>query len=77
MYLIKVLNKEGRSLSFEQMRYKALFSTRATRLPRFDVKQATYVKSNALSMMTTWRPATQKTLVQGFGVDIDELLQVL
>jgi hypothetical protein len=75
--LIKKLNKEGRSLSFEQMRFKALFSTRATRLPKFDIKTASYSKSDSFSMMTTTSVKPRKVLTQGFGVDIEELLDSL
>lgn len=76
--LIKKINKEGRSLSFEQMRYKALFSTKATRPPKFVLKKATLAKSQMFTY-TSFTASTepQKVLVEGFGVDIDELIKEL
>jgi transposase len=76
--LIKKINKEGRSLAFEQMRYKALFSTKATRPPKFVIKKASFAKSEMFSFVSSTAPKEpQKVLVQGFGVDIDELIKEL
>ncbi|MDA8221747.1 MAG: ISL3 family transposase [Desulfitobacterium hafniense] len=74
--LIKKINKEGRSLSFEQMRYKALFSTKATRPPKFVLKKATLAKSQMFTYFsTTASTEPKKELIEGFGVDIDQLIK--
>jgi len=76
--LIKAINKESRSMSFEQLRYKILFYTRATKLPRFRPKQAAYKPSNSYSMVTPWSFMDEKPqLERGFGVDIDALIEEL
>lgn len=72
--LIKKLDKEGRSLMFEQLRYKALFSTKATRLPKFEPLKATYNQSNVFMHMAPIQ-LTPK-LLHGFGVDIKVLMDI-
>lgn len=76
--IIKKLDKDSRSLSFEQLRFKALFSTRATRLPKFKFKEAAYTPSNSFSkIFFNVDSMPQKVLIEGFGVDMDELLKLL
>lgn len=74
---IKDIYKVARGLSFDQLRYKVLFSTKATKEAKFEFKQATYTKSNAYSLITAKPVGPQKVLVQGFYVDIDELISFL
>lgn len=54
--LIKALNKDSRSMSFEQLRYKVLFSTKAAKLPKFSPKDADYEESD----IYTFTPPTEK-----------------
>jgi transposase len=76
--LIKKIDKEGRSLSFEQLRYKALFSTKATQLPRFKPKNAVFIPSETLSRIASGPSSyVPPKVVQGFGVDIKVLNDVL
>lgn len=70
--LIKKLDKEGRSLSFEQLRYKALFATKATRLPKFEPLKAMYNQSNVFMHMAPIQYVPK--LLNGFGVDIKVLM---
>lgn len=71
-------NADSKSLSFEQLRYKVLFDSRATKLPVFKNKDATYTESNSFSYMTPDSfKIPERELVQGFGVDWDELMDEL
>lgn len=80
--LIKAINKASRSMSFEQLRYKVLFATKATKLPKFQPKKATYVPSDAFKKVTAITslddlfPA-RPHLERGFGVDIEDLITQL
>ena len=77
--IIKKLDKDGRSLSFEQLRFKALFSTKATKLPKFKYKEASYAPSNSFSNMLSSYSSfnREKILSQGFGVDLELLSELL
>lgn len=76
--LIKKLNDEGRSLSFEQLRYKMMFSTRATEYKRFKPDKATYAQDTDMSMFTDFDFDTHESeLLSGFGVDIDLLADII
>jgi transposase len=76
---IKKLDKDARSLSFDQLRYKALFSTKATKLPKFHYKDADYKPSNDFTstLYGTNYSIPQTVLSEGFSVDIDALLELL
>ena len=71
---IKKLDKESRSLMFEQLRYKALFATKATRLPKFEPQSALYSRSNNFIHMAPIQYVPK--LIQGFGVDIKVLMDI-
>lgn len=76
--LITELNNQARSLSFEQLRYKVLFTTQATKLPKFNPKKATYKPSGSMSNMTTFSlNYGMPTLENGFYVETDLLFKLL
>lgn len=71
-------NADSKSLTFEQLRYKVLFDSRATKLPAFKVKQAAYSESNTFKYLTpNGFKLPDMEFVQGFGVDWCELLEEL
>jgi len=76
--LIKDLNQKARSLDFEQLRYKVLLATKATRLPSFEIDDADFGPSKTFRKITVDSVlASGPTLLEGFGVDIEELIQEL
>lgn len=76
--LITDLNNQARSLSFEQLRYKVLFTTQATKLAKFKPKESTYRPSNSFSFYVPWRTESEEqTLENGFYVDADLLTDLL
>ena len=66
--LIKALNKDSRSMSFEQLRYKVLFSTKAIKLSKFSPKDADYEDSDVY----TYTPPTKK---QPYTAEADWLMR--
>lgn len=73
--LIKKIEKSGNGYKFEVLRARALFSTKATKPPKFAYKDATYGLSG--NFMLKHKLKRKKTLVEGFNVDIDKLLKYL
>lgn len=75
--LIKNIEKAGRGYSFEVLRAKVLFGTSATRKPKYtraNTSNKTYTFTTAFS----WNDFVGSTkLIEGFGVDIPQLLEVL
>lgn len=74
--LIKNIEKAGRGYSFEVLRAKVLFGTSATKKPK-------YSRATATTNMTTlskfnWNDFLEETkLIEGFGVDIPQLMELL
>jgi transposase len=69
---IKEIEKIGHGYRFEVLRARALFYTKATVLPKFEPKKAFYEQSNYYAMIDV-----MPTLVSGFYVDLDKLMQCL
>lgn len=67
--LIKYIEKSGRGYSFEVLRAKVLFSTKATAKPKFG-----YLYSDEPDPHLFYYKAP--TLIEGFGVSIPQLLEI-
>lgn len=74
---VKNKNREGQALSFEQLRFKVLFSTNATKLPVFKMKDANYTKSTQFEKLAGNFKLPEMEFVSGFGVDMEALLSEL
>lgn len=73
--LIKSIEKRGRGYSFEVLRIKVLFGTKATIKPRFGEEAFTRMdKFNMTNLNNYFIPPT---LIDGFGVSIPQLLKVI
>ena len=74
--LIKHIEKRGRGYSFEVLRAKVLFGTKATIKPRFGEQEFTTMERPALNfgLNDYFMPPT---LQEGFGVSIPHLLELL
>lgn len=71
--LIKHIEKRGRGYSFEVLRAKVLFGTKATIKPRFGEQAFTRMDKFTMTMYDYTPP----TLEEGFGVSIPQLLTVI
>jgi transposase len=75
--LIKVIEKRGRGYSFEVLRAKVLFGTKATIKPKYGEQEFSDMDntfSNMLMQSFNYSPAP---LEEGFGVSIPQLLEVI
>jgi len=68
--LMKAINKESRSMSFEQLRYKVLFATKAPKVQRFSPKDADYEESD----IYTFTPPSEK---QPYSAETDWFMREL
>jgi transposase len=71
---IKRVQEDCRALKFEQLRYKVLFASRATKLPKFRKRKAEWHESDNFGHMMSAYGATVDEIVEGFYVDIDDYL---
>jgi transposase len=74
--LIKHIEKRGRGYSFEVLRAKVLFGTKATTKPRFGEQAFTRMDKFNMTMYGSF-DYTPPTLEEGFGVSIPQLLEVI
>lgn len=73
--LIKHIEKRGRGYSFEVLRAKVLFGTKATVKPRFGEQD--FTRMDKFTMTTLNNYFTPPALIDGFGVSIPQLLEVI
>lgn len=73
--LIKHIEKRGRGYSFEVLRAKVLFGTKATVKPRFGEQNFTRMEKITMSSFNNY--FTPPALEDGFGVSIPQLLEVI
>jgi transposase len=73
--LIKHIEKRGRGYSFEVLRAKVLFGTKATIKPRFGEQDFTRMEKFTMTSYNNY--FTPPALVDGFGVSIPQLLEVI
>jgi len=75
--LIKHIEKRGRGYSFEVLRAKVLFGTKATVKPRFGEQDFGAMNRFEKFTMTGTFSFTPPVLEEGFGVSIPQLLKVI
>jgi transposase len=73
--LIKHIEKRGRGYSFEVLRAKVLFGTKATTKPRFG--EQPFTRMEKFTMISFNNYFTPPKLIEGFGVSIPQLLTVI
>lgn len=73
---IKEIEKRGRGYSFEVLRAKILFGTRATIRPKYD-KDNGYMRIGKMTLNSFNFDYSEPQLEEGFGVSIPQLLKVI
>ena len=73
---IKEIEKRGRGYSFEVLRAKILFGTRATIRPKYD-KDNGYMRIGKMTLNSFNFDYSEPQLEEGFGVSIPQLLEVI